>query len=60
MKLDLTDEEVELVFQGIQNLPFKQVAGLITKIQTQFSECHQVKDSSQMEPTQVDSTHIKK
>lgn len=47
MKLDLTDEECELVFQGIQDLPFKQAAPLVQKIQKQFEEAHKKEEPAE-------------
>lgn len=40
MKLELTDEECELVFKAIQELPFRQAAPMVQKIQKQFEEAH--------------------
>jgi hypothetical protein len=35
IELKLTVEEVNLVLEGLGNLPFKQVYGLVTKLQEQ-------------------------
>lgn len=52
MKLELTDEEVDLMFRAIQDQPFKVAAPLVQKIQKQFEDEHK-------EP-QTDATHVKK
>jgi len=56
MKLELADEEVDLVFRAIQDLPFKQAAPLVQKIQKQFELAH---EEANKEKPQVDTTHIK-
>ena len=55
MNIELTDEETDLVFRAIQDLPFKHAAPLVQKIQRQFEEAHKTN-----EPTQTDSSHVEK
>lgn len=40
MTITLTDEEVDLVFRSVQELPFRQAAPLVQKIQKQFEDAH--------------------
>lgn len=59
MKIELTDEEVDLVFRAIQSLPFGQVFQLVQKIQKQFEEAHK-KDEPQVDTTHVEKKEVKK
>lgn len=48
MKIELSDEEVDLVFRAIQDLPFKQAAPMVQKIQKQYEDAHK-KDETEKE-----------
>lgn len=59
MKIELTDEEVDLVFRAIQDLPFKQAAPMVQKIQKQYEDAHK-KDEPQVDTTHVEKKEVKK